>query len=99
MLVRLACAVVLLAVATACQPYIYDPQEFNREREDFGRAPADRSEVDVCYATKSTSAQDLLAMAEAECAKYGKAARYRYSDVLECPMATPLRARFACERG
>ena len=99
MLVRLACAMVLLAVATACQPYVFEPAEFNRDRADFGRQPADRSEVDVCYATNSTSAQDLLAMAEAECAKYGKAARYRYSDVLECPMATPLRARFICERG
>ena len=90
---------VLLAVATACQPYIHDPQEFNRELPTFGREPTDRNAVDVCYATKSTSAQDLLAIAEAECAKYGKAARYRHSDVLECPMMTPLRARFACEGG
>lgn len=97
--VRLALAAALVAVVAACQPYIHDPDEFNRERADFGRPPKDRAEVNVCYATRSTSPQDLLAMAEAECAKYGKSARYRYSDVLECPMATPLRARFACEPG
>jgi hypothetical protein len=98
MTVRFACLVVLAAVLTACQPYIHDEQEFNRELATFGRAPTDRANVDVCYVTRNTSAQDLLAMAEAECTKYGKTARYRYSDVLECPMATPLRARFTCER-
>lgn len=90
-----AAAVVLLL--SACQPYVYEVGEFNREREDFGREPADRTNVDVCYATRSTSPQELLGRAEAECAKFGKMARYRHSDVLECALATPFRARFACE--
>jgi hypothetical protein len=99
MTIRPACAVILLALMAACQqqPYIYEIGEFNRERADFGRERTDRTEVDVCYVTRNTTPQDLLATAEAECAKFGKTARYRYSDVLECPMVTPLRARFACE--
>ena len=87
---------VALAGIAGCAPYIYDPQEFNRERADFGREPKDRSEVNVCYFTRTTSPQDILAIAEAECGKFGKAAQYRYSEVGECPFATPTLARFAC---
>jgi hypothetical protein len=94
---RLACAAVLAVLLAACQPYVYEVGEFNRERADFGRERTDIATVDVCYATRSTSAQNLLTLAEAECGKFGKTARYQYSDVLECPLATPFRARFACQ--
>ena len=95
--IRFAYAAVLALAVAACEPYIHQAEEFNRDRKDFGRELKDRTEVDVCYYTRTTSPQDLLAMAEAECGKFSKTARYRYSDVLECPMATPLRARFFCE--
>ena len=94
---RLAFAAVLAVLLAACQPYVYDVGEFDRDREDFGRDRTDRSAVDVCYATRGTSAQNLLTLAEAECAKFGKTARYQHSDVLECPVVTPFRARFVCQ--
>lgn len=96
MSIRLAAAL-FLALVAACQPYIHDPAEFNRDQPNFRRPLTDRTHVDVCYATRKTTPQDLLALAEAECAKFNKVAHYRYSDVLECPMATPLRARFTCD--
>ena len=94
---RLASAALLALFVAACQPYVYELNEFNRERPDFGRERTDRAAVDICYYTAKTTPQDLLAVAESECGKFGKTARYQYSDVLECPMVTPLRARFTCE--
>jgi hypothetical protein len=85
-----------VALVSGCAPYIYEADEFNRERADFGRELKDRTAVDICYFTRNTSPQDILAMAEAECAKFNKTARYRHSLVGECPMATPTMGRFAC---
>ena len=82
----------------ACQqPFVYEASEFNRNSANFGRPLQDRTSVDICYATRTTTPQDLLATAEAECGKFNKSARYIYSDVLVCPMTTPLRAHFSCD--
>jgi hypothetical protein len=90
--------IVLLAcfALTACAPFIYEADEFNRERPDFGRELKDRKAVDICYFTRNTAPQDILAMAEAECAKFGKTARYTYSEVGICPLATPTMGHFNC---
>jgi len=93
---RILTILVTCAALGACQPYIYQPDEFNREREDFGRELKDRKTVEICYFTRNTAPQDILAMAEAECAKFGKTARYTYSEVGECPLATPTMGRFNC---
>ena len=93
----LFCIALLGAGLSACQPYIYDPEEFNRERKDFGHDLTDRTDVNICYYTRSTTPQDILAMAEAECARFGKTARYRYSEVGQCPVATPTLGLFACD--
>ena len=82
---------------TACSPYIYDPQEYNRDRADYGRPLKDRTQVRICYFTRTTTPQDILAMAEAECGKFNKSARYVNTQVGECPLATPALANFACE--
>lgn len=96
MRLRLTVLTACLVMLSACAPYIYDPEEFNRERADFGKDRTDRTSVDICYFTRNTAAQDILAMAEAECAKFGKTARYRYSEVGICPLATPTLGYFNC---
>lgn len=96
MTVRLAALAICISALSACASYIYDPQEFDRERPDFGRELKDRAEVNICYFTRASSPQDILAMAEAECAKFNKTARYQYSEIGECPLATPTLGRFAC---
>ena len=83
-------------VLGACQPYIYEADEFNRERANFGKEPKDRTNVEICYFTRNSAPQDILAMAEAECAKFGKTARYTYSEVGVCPLATPTMGHFNC---
>jgi hypothetical protein len=99
MIIRRFLGVLLVSLSTllgACQPYIYEPDEFNRERADFGRERTDRTEVSICYFTRTTTPQDILAMAEGECAKFGKTARYLYSQTGECPLSTPTLGHFAC---
>jgi hypothetical protein len=93
--ILIACLALSVFVA-ACQPYIYEPDEFNRERADFGKELKDRTTVDICYFTRTTAPQDILAMAEAECAKFGKTARYINSEVGTCPLATPTLGHFNC---
>jgi hypothetical protein len=83
-------------LAGSCDPYVYNPREFDRTDPNFGHEVVDRSSVQICYSVANTSPQDILALAEAECSKFGKTATYTYTDVLECPVATPNRARFSC---
>jgi hypothetical protein len=93
---RILTILIASTALSACAPYIYEPDEFNRERADFGKELKDRTEVDICYFTRNTAPQDILAMAEAECAKFGKTARYIHSEVGICPLATPTLGHFRC---
>ncbi|MDP6173950.1 MAG: hypothetical protein QGF09_07290, partial [Rhodospirillales bacterium] len=77
-------------------PYIFDKDEFNRKSANFGRELKDRSLVQVCYNSQSTTPQFMLQMANVECAKFGKRAVFRDQDLLECPLTTPARANFSC---
>jgi hypothetical protein len=80
----------------SCDPYVYDPKEFDRTDKNFGHDIVDRTGVQICYNVGTSTPQDVLAMAEAECSKFGRTASYNYTDVLECPIATPNRAMFSC---
>ena len=94
-----ALAVFILAALGGCtdpEPYVYRSGEFDRRAPDFGRDPADVETVTVCYNRRVTSPADLQEMARAECAKYGKVARYTRGSRLSCPVLVPLGAHFAC---
>ena len=80
------------------QPYIYNPNEFNRAAKDFGKRPADRSEVKICHSERSTNPQIVVKMANQECGHYGKVARFYEQDYLVCPLTTPVGAMFKCEQ-
>lgn len=78
-------------------PYIYKASEFNRELRSFGKEPVDRTEVGICYNKKNTTPQTITEMAQAECAKYRKVARFSTQKRLQCPILTPMEAIFLCE--
>ena len=80
------------------EPYIYRSGEFDRGSVDFNRGPTDVANVDICYNRRVTTPAALQEMARAECAKYGKVARYTRGSVLTCPMLLPLGAHFDCIR-
>ncbi len=79
-------------------PYIHNPSEFNRQSPNFAKEIKDREGVNICYNKRSTTVQDLLAMAQAECGKFGKEALFQKHDYLQCPITTPARAIFKCSK-
>lgn len=91
----LVLAVCLAGCGTA-EPYYYKADEFNRNLPTFAREPADITEVGVCYAKSSTTAETVRDMAVSRCAAFGKQAVFRGQDVLNCPMRTPVRAMYDC---
>lgn len=92
-------AVVALTALGACSlpaPYVYKASEFNRELKDFGKDPKDRKSVGICYNKKNTTPRQIVKLAQDECAKYHKTARFSGQKRLECPILTPMEAIFFC---
>ena len=96
----LGAASLLLSMVAACaapEPFVYHRDEFNRELATFRQEPSTISSVVVCYGTRGTSPADVIELATAECARYGKLARFSYQDYLICPLTTPVSAHYACD--
>ena len=95
------CSLVLLAALGGCAnmpPYVYNPAEFDRESEDFGRDPTDITDVTICYSRRATTMETVEAMAQGECARFQKVARFEDVSFLACPLFTPEGAFFKCVR-
>jgi len=94
---RTLCAVALAALASACarpEPFVLKPAEF--DRRNIGKPAPVPGIVQVCYHGPATSADEVLRLAEAECAKFGKSPQLIGQEIVECPMATPVAARYLC---
>ena len=76
--------------------FVLNPDEFDRNSSDFAKEPTDFETVTICYARRVTSQQEVTRMAQAECAKINKTARFDTLGFLECPILTPGGARFDC---
>jgi hypothetical protein len=76
--------------------FIYNPDEFNRESATYAKEPEDIEDVIICYSRRVTSQQEVTRMAQAECAKFNKTARFTGIEFLECPVLTPGGAQFDC---
>lgn len=79
------------------EPYVYRYQEFDRGLVTFGKEPTDIKSVGICYNKSNATPERIAEMAKAECAKYGKVARYGYQKRLACPLTTPVEAVYLCE--
>ena len=67
-----------------------------------GSAFVDVSEperVAICYNKATIDPQDLLAMASAECGKYGGRAQLLEQTLFYCPAFSPVKMEFACIGG
>lgn len=94
-------ALCALAATTGCSlpdPYVYREQEFNRDLRTFGKDLQDVSFAMICYNKKNATPQQIVQLAQAECAKYGKTARFHRQRLLYCPIVTPIQAVYFCER-
>lgn len=60
----------------------------------IGTSTPDR--VAICYSSSSTTPQELLKLAESECAKTGRSARFSHQERVACNLSNPTRAYFNC---
>ncbi len=88
--------VAALAGCGATDAYVYKKDEFDRNAKTFNKEPEDRDEVTICYNGVGTSDKRIADMAGQECAKFGKTARREDETFGDCPLLTPIEARFAC---
>lgn len=102
MTINYVCIFIFLGLSfiiTGCgnrEAYIYVPDEFNREKADFGRELTDRAEVSICYHKGSTTPQILNRMAEDECSRFGKKPKFKQNQVLMCSISNPALISFDC---
>lgn len=93
-----AVSLLLLAACGATEPFIDDPHAFDRAAPEFGQEPEDITEVAFCFSPTRTTLDDVVAMAEARCAEFGREARYTGGNYHQCPLLTPRQAEFDCVR-
>ncbi len=98
--IRTVATVLVLAMGlSACgPPYVYKKAEFDRESDTFGKQPEDRDFVTICYSEWESTPEQALEIAETECGKFGKAARFADQRFFSCPLSTPIEATFACTK-
>jgi len=80
------------------EPYVYDTQEFNRNAPSFGKTLDNRGSVSVCYNKRGATPREVAELAQAECGKFQKVARFTGHQRLICPLFTPVKANFSCEK-
>ena len=92
------CTVSLCLALAGCSatPFVYKANEFDRSAPDFAVEPDDVAAVTVCYSNVDTAPEDVLDVARAECAKAGKKPRFSSQGYGDCPLSTPVSARFTC---
>ena len=74
-------------------PYVDSRREAGQTGA-VGNSTLDR--VAICYSSPGTTPQELLKMAESECAKTGRTARFSHQERIACNLSTPTRAFFSC---
>ncbi|MDX2222816.1 MAG: hypothetical protein SFV21_08710 [Rhodospirillaceae bacterium] len=92
----LLAAVAAAAAGCAGAPYVDSRREAGQTAA-VGTSTPDR--VAICYSDSATTPQALLQMADAECAKTGRRARFDRQDKFSCALRAPTRAYFRCVSG
>ena len=85
-----------VGACSAPPPYVHRPDEFNRAAVNFGKEPVDADHVIVCYGRSGTTPSQVVAVARAECARFGKIPQFDRQSILTCPLATPVSAHYNC---
>ena len=95
---RIALIAALLGGLAACggKPYVYNGQEFDRSSKVFREGVTDRNEVTICSAQGEPKPAEILALARAECRRFGKTAVFNDQSLQICPLTTPMAAIYDC---
>lgn len=83
----------LLLSACAPQPWVDSRREAG-QMQRVGASTPDRPAI--CYDPGTSTAAQLQALADQECARTGRVARYTGVDRWQCTTATPHRAYYLC---
>ena len=58
--------------------------------------PSTPDRVAICYSSRGATPRDVMALAQAECAKTARSAQFDGQDEFRCALLTPTRAFFKC---
>jgi hypothetical protein len=89
-------AILGVGACSAPSPYVHRPGEFNRAAVNFGKEPVDADHVIVCFGRSGTTPTQVVAVARAECARFGKIPQFDRQSILTCPLTTPVSAHYNC---
>lgn len=88
----------LILAGCSSGAYVYDPIKFDRQATGFGKPIKDITGVTICYSTFSDRAEQVVSLAEAECAKFNKVAKFSHQDRSICPLVAPIAAVYLCKK-
>lgn len=89
-------AVPLLSGCGAFAPFTYTPHEYDRKVQTTTGTPRDQDQVTICYSGFVSTDRQALQLADLECQQFGKSATPAGEGFGNCPLFTPVEARFAC---
>ncbi len=84
---------------SACQERVslWEPQKYNRNSNQFGKAVTNRNKVVFCSKSAGkTTKEHAINEAKRECAKFGKKAQYQNYSIATCPLSKPVSWHFIC---
>ena len=96
---RIAAVALSAAVIVGCQyptPYVFTEREFDRSSADFNKELPNRDSVAICMSPFADPSESVVALAEAECQKYGKSVRFVERRFGKCPLLIASAATFQC---
>ena len=77
----------------ASEPFVDGRREAGSTRP---LGPSTVNRVAICYNSRSTTPETVLALAESECAKTDRVPRFDGEDIMDCSVVNPTRAYFRC---
>lgn len=90
-------AVLLAGLTAGCtNAFVYKKNEFNRNDPNFNKPVTERDDVAICFRGLGASDGHVARLAQEECSRFGKIAVADGETFGECPLFTPLAARFLC---
>jgi len=97
--IKSLCCVGFVLTVSACAappPYVLVEGEFQRDSQGFLKGISDPKEVKICYSKNGTTANEVTALAQKECARHSRKAIFRGQSYQTCPLVTPIAATYGC---
>jgi len=90
----------MLLALSACSlvpPYVFAPDEFNRDAESYRTERTDREAVTIC-SSRSADPKIIATLAGNECARFGRTAKFSSRNISECPFSAVVATIYSCQK-